>query len=187
MLDDVLVNFDADRASAAAAVLRDFAAAGHQLLVFTCHQHISNIFASLGVPVGRLPSASNSGRTPISFEIAIEKNEKADTEVKRPRNRTSNRRKADLKVTLAEKADLPSEPADQNPPLQKPTTKHKPIQIIKPKDKIQGVFDADFFDSSQNSENKSLDLDRDQSPREEITDEDHEFYRFNGDNSAEAA
>ena len=63
VLDDVLVNFDADRASAAAAVLRDFAAAGHQLLVFTCHQHISNIFASLGVPVGRLPDASNSGRT----------------------------------------------------------------------------------------------------------------------------
>ena len=40
MLDDVLVNFDAERAKAAAAVLRDFAAAGHQLLVFTCHEHI---------------------------------------------------------------------------------------------------------------------------------------------------
>ncbi len=40
VLDDVLVNFDADRAKAAAAVLRDFAAAGHQLLVFTCHEHI---------------------------------------------------------------------------------------------------------------------------------------------------
>ena len=42
VLDDVLVNFDADRAKAAAAVLRDFAAAGHQLLVFTCHEHISS-------------------------------------------------------------------------------------------------------------------------------------------------
>ncbi len=39
MLDDVLVNFDAERAKAAAAVLRDFAAAGHQLLIFTCHEH----------------------------------------------------------------------------------------------------------------------------------------------------
>jgi hypothetical protein len=187
VLDDVLVNFDADRASAAAAVLRDFAAAGHQLLVFTCHQHISNIFASLGVPVGRLPDASNAGRTPISFEIVRENGEKAETEVKRPRNRTSNRRKADHKVTLAEKTELPREPAEKNPPLQKPMTKHKPTLIVEHKAKTHGVFDADFFDSSQNSENESLDLDRDQSPREDITDEDDEYYRFNGDGSAEAA
>ena len=47
VLDDVLVNFDADRATAAAEVLRDFAAAGHQLLVCTCHEHIEEIFAQL--------------------------------------------------------------------------------------------------------------------------------------------
>jgi hypothetical protein len=187
VLDDVLVNFDADRASAAAAVLRDFAAAGHQLLVFTCHQHISNIFASLGVPVGRLPDASNTGRTSISFEIAGDKGEKVDTEAKRPRNRSSNRRKTDRKVTLAEKTELPREPAEQNPPLVKTATKHKPSQIVKPKDKTHGVFDADFFDSSQNSENESLDLDRDQSPRADITDECDDYYQFNGDSSAEAA
>jgi len=56
VLDDVLVNFDAERAKAAAAVLRDFAAAGHQLLVFTCHEHIQKLFKSLRVPVQRLPS-----------------------------------------------------------------------------------------------------------------------------------
>ena len=44
VLDDVLVNFDAERAKAAAAVLRDFAAEGHQLLVFTCHEHIHKLF-----------------------------------------------------------------------------------------------------------------------------------------------
>ena len=55
MLDDVLVNFDAQRAKAAAAVLRDFAAAGHQLLVFTCHEHIAKLFKSLRVPVSQLP------------------------------------------------------------------------------------------------------------------------------------
>ena len=49
------------------------------------------------------------------------------------------------------------------------------------------MFDADFFDSSQNSENESLDLDRDQSPREDITDEGDDYYQFNGDTSAEAA
>lgn len=49
VLDDVLVNFDTQRAKAAAVVLRDFAAAGHQLLVFTCHEHILRMFKSLDV------------------------------------------------------------------------------------------------------------------------------------------
>ena len=62
VLDDVLVNFDADRAEAAADVLRDFAAAGHQLLVCTCHEHIEKIFAQLNVPLNRLPSAFAAGR-----------------------------------------------------------------------------------------------------------------------------
>ena len=56
VLDDVLVNFDAERAKAAAAVLRDFAAAGHQLLIFTCHEHIMKLFKSLkraGQPAAR--------------------------------------------------------------------------------------------------------------------------------------
>jgi uncharacterized protein YhaN len=56
VLDDVLVNFDMDRARAAAGVLRDFAAAGHQLLVFTCHEHLAAMFKLLDVRVRRLPS-----------------------------------------------------------------------------------------------------------------------------------
>ena len=62
VLDDVLVNFDADRAKAAAAVLRDFAAAGHQLLVFTCHEHILKLFQSLKSPVVRLPANTEPAR-----------------------------------------------------------------------------------------------------------------------------
>lgn len=57
VLDDVLVNFDTHRAEAAARVLRDFAAGGHQLLVFTCHEHILRLFRGLEVPtieLGRL-------------------------------------------------------------------------------------------------------------------------------------
>ncbi len=68
VLDDVLVNFDADRAKAAAAVLRDFAAAGHQLLVFTCHEHILKLFKSLNVPVSRLPDNAEAEHAPIRFE-----------------------------------------------------------------------------------------------------------------------
>ncbi|MBN1908412.1 MAG: AAA family ATPase [Pirellulales bacterium] len=55
VLDDVLVNFDMPRAEAAAELMRDFARAGHQLLVFTCHEHIHKLFKSLKVDVRRLP------------------------------------------------------------------------------------------------------------------------------------
>ena len=41
VLDDVLVNFDDGRSGRAAEVLRDFGAAGHQLLVFTCHERLA--------------------------------------------------------------------------------------------------------------------------------------------------
>ena len=55
VLDDVLVNFDAERAKAAAVVLRDFADQGHQMLVFTCHEHILRMFKALHVPISQLP------------------------------------------------------------------------------------------------------------------------------------
>ncbi len=68
MLDDVLVNFDTRRAEAAVAVLRDFAAAGHQVLVFTCHEHMLRMFQSLKVPAGRLPDARESVHAAVVFE-----------------------------------------------------------------------------------------------------------------------
>ena len=55
ILDDVLVNFDSDRTESAAKVIADFARAGHQVLVFTCHRHIKDIFASLQVDVRDIP------------------------------------------------------------------------------------------------------------------------------------
>lgn len=55
VLDDVLVNFDADRARAAAKVLKDFAATGYQILVFTCHDHFRDLFHELGADVRVLP------------------------------------------------------------------------------------------------------------------------------------
>ncbi len=67
VLDDVLVNFDTQRAKAAAAVLRDFAAEGHQLLVFTCHEHILKLFTALRAPVARLPDNAGDGPAVISL------------------------------------------------------------------------------------------------------------------------
>lgn len=55
ILDDVLVNFDSGRVRSTAAVLRDFARQGHQLLLFTCHEHIMQIFREVQAQVRLLP------------------------------------------------------------------------------------------------------------------------------------
>jgi uncharacterized protein YhaN len=55
VLDDVLVNFDIVRAKAAAGVLRDFARQGNQVLIFTCHEHISKLFKNIKADVRQLP------------------------------------------------------------------------------------------------------------------------------------
>lgn len=55
ILDDVLVNFDNRRAECAAKMLREFAAAGRQIFLFTCHEHICRTFLELGTPVFVLP------------------------------------------------------------------------------------------------------------------------------------
>ena len=56
ILDDVFVNFDAGRTKIAAAVLRDFAKQGHQLIVFTCHEHVWRMFQEIKVDARRLPN-----------------------------------------------------------------------------------------------------------------------------------
>jgi hypothetical protein len=56
ILDDVFVNFDAGRTKTACAVLRDFAKQGHQLLVFTCHEHVWRMFQELKVDTRRIPN-----------------------------------------------------------------------------------------------------------------------------------
>lgn len=61
VLDDVLVNFDTIRATSAAKVLRDFAALGHQVVMFTCHEHIMRLFDSIDVQVRVLPTQGQPG------------------------------------------------------------------------------------------------------------------------------
>jgi len=55
ILDDVLVNFDVQRAAAAARLIREFAEQGRQVMLFTCHRHIAEIFHGEDVPIMRLP------------------------------------------------------------------------------------------------------------------------------------
>ena len=56
VLDDVLVNFDGRRARAAAEVLVDFSRNGYQILMFTSHDHVRDLFHSLNADVRILPS-----------------------------------------------------------------------------------------------------------------------------------
>lgn len=67
VLDDLLVNFDSQRARSAATVLREFAERGHQILMFTCHEHLVKMFKSLRVPVRDLPTAAQ----PRLEEVAV--------------------------------------------------------------------------------------------------------------------
>ncbi|MBN1394866.1 MAG: AAA family ATPase [Pirellulales bacterium] len=99
ILDDVLVNFDADRAKAAAAVLRDFAAAGHQLLVFTCHEHILKLFKSLKTAVARLPDNSESGGV-VTLEApkAPERPKSGKAAAKKSKPKPKPRRAAEIEV-----------------------------------------------------------------------------------------
>ena len=96
ILDDVLVNFDIERAKAAAQVLRDFAAQGHQMLVFTCHEHIAKLFRGLKAPVNELPSNSERDPAPLIFdEGPKEKPKKPVRPVPTPRKPAAKSRPAE--------------------------------------------------------------------------------------------
>ncbi len=72
ILDDILVNFDAGRSRTAAQVLVDFAKQGHQLLVFTCHQHVWEMFKDLHADVRRLPNRFGDAPPVIEAPLVIE-------------------------------------------------------------------------------------------------------------------
>jgi uncharacterized protein YhaN len=56
ILDDVLVNFDAQRAARAVRALWEFAKRGHQVLMFTCHEHMAVLLRSLHIDLRQLPN-----------------------------------------------------------------------------------------------------------------------------------
>jgi hypothetical protein len=65
ILDDVLVNFDTARVQSAARVLCEFAKQGHQLMMFTCHEHILRIFQEAGAEARLLPNREGGQREDI--------------------------------------------------------------------------------------------------------------------------
>ncbi|MCC6511974.1 MAG: hypothetical protein IT423_22945, partial [Pirellulaceae bacterium] len=71
VLDDVLVNFDAVRTQRAAEVLVDFANAGHQVMLFTCHEHMWQMFKTLQADCRRLPNRFGESEELVPDEPVI--------------------------------------------------------------------------------------------------------------------
>ncbi len=103
ILDDVLVNFDMDRARAAAEVLRDFAGQGHQMLVFTCHDHIAKLFRGLKAPICELPSNAEHNPPPLVFDDGLKE------KLRKPSRKPG-------KTRLPEIEEPPIEPAEPPEP-----------------------------------------------------------------------
>jgi len=113
IFDDVLVNFDVQRAQAAAEVMRDFAAAGHQVLLFTCHEHIQKLFKSLKVSVDVLPAHSE--------QITVAKPKAGRTKVAKPRK--------PVPVVKPEPEPEPvPEPIAEEPKIEKIVVASEPIE-----------------------------------------------------------
>ena len=117
ILDDVLVNFDMERARAAAQVLRDFAASGHQMLVFTCHDHIAKLFRSLKSPVNELPSNAEHNPPPLVFDDSVKEKPKKPA-AKKP-----------VKTRVIEEEE-PIEVIDPLPPEPEPEPEPEPVALI---------------------------------------------------------
>ncbi len=67
VFDDLLVNFDARRTTLAAELLTRFASDGsHQVLVFTCHEHLGEVFEAAGADVRALPNNTATSHTATS-------------------------------------------------------------------------------------------------------------------------
>ena len=110
VLDDVLVNYDTNRARAAAQVLRDFAAQGHQLLVFTCHEHILDLFSDLGVDARYLPVNGDANRSLAATPAPQPSKRKS----RRERKRDAQNEKPEVVI---EELDLAPLPPDEEKPL----------------------------------------------------------------------
>ena len=74
VMDDILVNFDSRRARAAAELLVEFSRNGYQLLMFTCHEHMVQLFHSLHVDVKVLPhhkEVVESNAAPTDYRSSV--------------------------------------------------------------------------------------------------------------------
>jgi hypothetical protein len=101
VLDDVLVNFDVARAQRAAEVLSDFAAAGHQVLFFTCHEHIWEMFRKHEADCRRLPARRGLPEAASVAPPAVEAPAPAAAPRSKPKRKPAKRKRRPAAVAAA--------------------------------------------------------------------------------------
>ncbi len=136
VLDDVLVNFDRDRAIHAARTLKTFAELGHQVMMFTCHDHIVDIFHDIDVEVRMLPAQGEPGRATVLLPEEEEYEEEEYEEVVEE--------EAEEEVLEEEDSEEPAEPEpvmiEPEPELERepkplPQPEPKIVYVEKPREK----------------------------------------------------
>ncbi|MEO8270252.1 MAG: hypothetical protein ABI557_11065 [Aureliella sp.] len=138
VLDDVLVNFDSVRAESAAKVLRDFASLGHQVVMFTCHEHIMRIFDDIGVQVRVLPHQGQPGEAEIFYPVQLTETafvSQPELEKQEPEEEIEE---ADEYMAVAEERAQVEEPVAEEvdeqkplpPPPKKPRSQPVRIEVI---------------------------------------------------------
>jgi len=175
VLDDVLVNFDTHRAESAAAVLRDFAAAGHQLLVFTCHEHILRMFQAIDVP---------------SIELGGAPAEKEKAKSEAPARPEPARRRRSRKAAKPEESPehiAAVEPAAEEPPRVAATLPAEETLVVADPMAIEEELAAAIVaeESPLAVEEAEEDAGFEDSPWEEVADDEDDS--FSGDGGVEAA
>ena len=80
ILSDAFLNIDAKGTEAAALLLRDFGQRGHQILLFTRHTHVADLFRTLGVSVRPLPAVTSRQAT-VETSTAPALSEQQRTEI----------------------------------------------------------------------------------------------------------
>jgi uncharacterized protein YhaN len=144
VLDDVLVNFDLPRAKAAAIVLRDFARAGHQILIFTCHEHIARLFKQLKAEVRTLPEngrpqsaiePARRARRPAELPVEPEPEPEPEPEYVEQTEPVLDEVEAPLAVEVVERPAAPVvvEALPPRPPEPAPRPAARPVRVARPR------------------------------------------------------
>ena len=155
LLDDVLVNCDVERAKAAAAVLHDFASAGHQLLVFTCHEHIAKLFESLKTEVTRLPANAQAA---VTVTVASKPPKKQTRRKSRPEPEPD----PNHEVTEEEGADPDPEALDPGRESRDDEERRASIQELAPWEEDENETAGEHGEDEEEEDGASTEYDEDQ-------------------------
>jgi hypothetical protein len=123
VLDDVLVNFDVSRAKCAARVLYDFARRGHQVFVFTCHQHIARLFGNVKADVRHLPDHTR-GNAVVDAPLPLRRPAKPAPPIEVPVAEP-------IEVPVARQAAEPRRPAADVPDIEIEPVREVQVEVVR--------------------------------------------------------